>query len=344
MITIAIDAHGGYFPDELLTAVTKASMTREHDERSVYFILVGDENQLTQQLSHISHNPERLSVVHAPDLVELGDAPLQASRDKPFNPVATACKLVKDGHADAVVSAGNPGIAVLAAKSHFELIPGIQRAALAAVYPTPRRKNNARDPFSLLLDVGASVRASSDDLIGFAKMGAAYARQVSHNLTPRVALLSNSRERHVGPPNVLGAFDALDAIDGIEFIGCIEGHDIPRGAADVIVCEGLVGDVTIKLLEGVGETAFDLARTAYEDKFVYRQGLRLLSGGLRKIKRLIDYEEYGGAPLLGFENLMILAHPRSRERALNNAIKLAIRNVRQDLTGELAKATSLPED
>lgn len=341
MITIAIDAMGGYHREELLAAVAAASnRPDEHSERPVFFILVGDELQLAEELATISHNPERLSVVHAPHAVGMGESAAAAMRHKPHNSVALASKLVADGDADAVISAGHPGLAVLSAHEHFALLPGVGRAALAAVYPTPRQRGEKNDPFSLLLDVGASIHASADDLVDFARMGAAYARVVSRNASPRVALLSNSREGAVGPRSVVAAHRRLLELEDINFIGNIEGHDIPRGHADVIVCEGFVGDVTIKILEGVGEAAFELARSAYERKFVYRQGLRLLSGGLKKIKRLIDFEEYGGAPLLGFEQLMILAHPRSGQRAIDNALRLAIRNVREDLVGQLTVAVA----
>lgn len=339
MITIAIDAMGGYHPEALLDAVAAASMyPDESSERPVFFTLVGEERHLARQLGQRRHNAERISVVHAPQPAPLEASAQQLLAEHPHNPTTTACQLVADGHAQAVVSAGHPGLAVLSARHHFELVPGVGRAALASVYPTPRVRGAREDPFSLLLDVGASIRASASNLVDFALMGSAYARVISKNPRPRVALLSNSREGTHGPEAVVEAHAQLRERSGIDFIGNLEGHDIPHGHADVIVCEGFVGDVTIKILEGVGEAAVELARSAYERKFVYRQGLRLLSGGLKKIKRLIDFEEYGGAPLLGFEHPMILAHPRSSERAIANALRLAIRNVREDLPGQLAEA------
>ncbi|MEC9441516.1 MAG: phosphate acyltransferase PlsX [Myxococcota bacterium] len=336
MTTIAVDAMGGYHPDAVLAAVAEASMFRdEHSEQPVFFSLVGDERTLTSKLSGLSHNPERINVVHAPDHVGMAESPQRAFENHPLNATTVACELVAQGHADAVVSAGNPGLAVLSAREHFTLIEGIKRAALASVYPTPRRRGENQDRFSLLLDVGASIHASPEELVSFAIMGSSYARIVSRNENPRVALLSNSREGAMGPTSVVKAHALLQERRDINFIGNIEGHDIPHGNADVIVCEGFVGDVVIKILEGVGEAAMELARSAYERKFVYRQGLRLLSGGLKKIKQVIDFEEYGGAPLLGYEHLMILAHPRSQQRAIHNALRLTIKSAREELAGDM---------
>lgn len=328
-VVVAVDAMGGYHaPGEVVEAVAEASHVSSRRDGAVYFVLVGDEVALTQQLNGLSHNPERIQLVHAPQVIGLGEAAHAALEHKPDASIARACGLVGEGAADVVVSAGHPGAAVLCARQRFELLPGVERAALAAVYPTPRRGASRRDRFSLILDVGASYEASAEELAMFARLGSSYARQISLNPEPRVALLSNSREGRVGPPSVVGAHELLRGDDTIHFIGAIEGHDIPHGHADVIVCEGFVGDVTIKLLEGVGEAAVELARSAYERKFVYRQGLRLLSGGLTRLKALMDFEEYGGAPLLGFRQPMILAHPRSGKRAIANALKLAIKNVR----------------
>lgn len=336
ILTLAIDAMGGYqAPAEVVAAVAAASLV---GRPGVFFTLVGDEAILTSALNQLNHNPERITLAHAEGVIELGEPAMAAFDRKPQCSIAVACELVAQGQADVVISAGHPGAAILAAQRHFTLLPGVRRAALASVYPTPHGHGEHDDRFSLILDVGASLEATGQDLVDFAIMGAAYARQITENLKPKVALLSISREANVGPAAIVEAHAALTKLEGIEFLGNIEGHDIPRGLADVIVCEGYVGDVAIKLLEGIGETAMELARSAYEESFIYRQGLRLLSGGIKKLRQLIDFEEYGGAPLLGCQQLMILAHPRSGRRALDNAIKLGIKTTRQDLSGYMAQA------
>lgn len=335
-ITIAVDAMGGYHaPLDVVAAVAHAS--RVGDE-SVYFMLVGDEVKISEALYQAGHNPERISVVHAPSFIQLGEPAHAAVAAKPDASVALACALVANGDADAMVTAGHPGAAVLSALEHLKPLPHATRAALASVYPTPRARGPQNDRLGLILDVGATMRARPEDLVCFAKMGTAYARTVKGLERPRVALLSNSREARVGPPEIVAAYDMLRAHDAINFYGNIEGDEIPKGDYDVIVCEGFVGDVALKLLEGTGEAAFELARSAYERKVAWRMGLRLLSGGLKKIKTAIDFEEYGGAPLLGVDGVVILAHPKSRRKAVGNALKLAIKNVRGGLTINVAEA------
>lgn len=334
-LTLAIDAMGGYqAPAEVIGAVAAASLV---GDPGVYFTLVGHEAILTSALNQLNHNPERITLAHAEEVIELGEPARAAFERKPDCSISVACELVARGQADVVISAGNPGAAILAAQRHFTLLPGVRRAALASVYPTPHGHGERDNRFSLILDVGASLEATGKDLVDFAIMGSAYARQISGNIKPKVALLSISREANVGPAAIVEAHAALTQLEGIEFLGNIEGHDIPKGFADVIVCEGYVGDVALKILEGVGETAMELARAAYDESFIYRQGLRLLSGGIKKLRQLIDFEEYGGAPLLGCEQLMILAHPRSGRRALDNAIRLAIKTTRQELPGYMAQ-------
>lgn len=335
-ITIAIDAMGGYqAPEKLVRAVAEASL-RHRGEDPVYFALVGDEIALTEQLFDLDHDSERIQLHHAATEIGLSERPRQAIDDRPDASILEAMRLVAEGRADALVSAGNPGVAVLSACERLELIEGVDRAALASVYPTPRLHGQAGDPFSLILDVGASLRAESHHLLEFALMGAAYARIVSDNQDPKVALLSSSRESTVGPREVVEAYELLNDSDAINFYGNIEGHEIPKGLVDVVVCEGFAGDIALKILEGVGEAASDLARAAYRSKLAWRMGLKLLRGGLRRIKELTDFEEYGGAPLLGVDRVVILCHPRSGKKAFSNALKLAIKNVHARLPETIA--------
>ncbi len=339
-ITIAIDAMGGYHaPHEVVRAVARASL-RSDGERPVYFALVGDEIAVTEALFELDHNSERIQLHHAPTVVGMSERPQQALDARPDASILQACRLVDSGEADAVISAGNPGVAVLSSLKEFELLNGVNRAALASVYPTPRVRGETDDPFSLILDVGASLRAGAEELMVFALMGSAYARIVSENEKPKVALLSNSRESTVGPSEVVEAYELLSRHETLNFYGNIEGHEIPRGLADVVVCEGFAGDIAIKILEGVSEAAFDLARSAYHSKVAWRMGLKLLSGGLKQLKQLTDFEEYGGAPLLGVDQVVILCHPRSGHRAIGNALKLAIKNVRARLPEAIAEELS----
>jgi glycerol-3-phosphate acyltransferase PlsX len=211
------------------------------------------------------------------------------------------------------------------------LLPKVRRAALATVYPTRTSHGSKEDPFSLILDVGATVDATAEDLVAFAVMGTAYARIISKNPEPKVALLSNGTESTKGPPRVVEAHAQLKKTPGVNFIGNVEGIDIPKGTADVIVCDGFVGNVCLKMLEGVSETVVELAKYAYKEKLLWRAGLAMLSSGIEKIKEVTDWEQYGGAPILGFDRIFIKAHGRSKAKAIFNAGKVAAKAVNRDL-------------
>jgi glycerol-3-phosphate acyltransferase PlsX len=292
---------------------------------------VGDRALIDDALSQVRYTAERLAVHHAPDFVAMHEKPSLALDARPRCSVLVAAELVREGEADAVVSAGNTGAGVLACARTFNLIPGVRRAALATVYPTAIARGEKNDPFSLILDVGATVDATADDLVAFAVMGTAYARIISKNRNPAVALLSNGTEASKGPTRVVEAHHKLSALSGVRFIGNVEGIDIPKGTADVVVCDGFVGNVCLKMLEGVSETVMELAKYAYKEKLLWRAGLAMLSSGIERIKAVTDWEQYGGAPILGFDRLFIKAHGRSKARAITNAGKVAAKAVKSEL-------------
>lgn len=342
LLRIAVDAVGGdRTPEEAVAAVARAS-TETPSSGPVYFTLVGDESRITDHLVQFGHNPERIQIRHAPDPVD--ESPSAGGEDSSSAAsIEVACETVADGGADAVVTAGPPGATLRAATHYFDRIAGVDRAPLCAVYPTPRERGAGGDRLSLLLDVGAHHSAKARHLLEYALMGSAYARLVGAIAEPRVALLSTSTETYAGPPEVVDAAEQLEADERIRFLGVCEGHQIPTGEADVVVCNGYVGNVTIKLLEGVSEAAVDLARSAYDARFLWRLGLRLLEDGLDRLKRLTDFEEYGGAPVLGLNRILISAHSRSGRKAFGNALRLATKNVRADLPGRLADALRAEE-
>src|SRR5262249_37770000 len=177
---------------------------------------------------------------------------------------------------------------VLACSRRWKRIPGVRRAGLAAVYPTEIRRGKKDDPFSLMLDVGASNEVGPEDLVAFAFLGSAYAARISKNPRPRVALLSNGTEEMKGPPEIVEAHRLLKEQKAIHFIGNVEGVDIPRGTADVVVTPGFVGNVVLKMLEGVSETVLRLAGYAYKEKLLWRGGLVMLAGGFQRAEGLTD--------------------------------------------------------
>jgi len=333
MHRIVVDAMGGdHAPDEIVQGAAEASLALSGAE----IILVGDASVLGRLLPRLRHDGARVRVHHAPTHVEMDEKPAEALAAKPEASIVVAAQLVARGEGDALVSAGNTGASVLACAKTWKLLPGVTRAALAAVYPTELRRGEKDDPFSLILDVGATVDVVAEDLVGFAVMGSAYAKLVSKNKRPRVALLSNGTEPGKGPAAIVGAHAQLVETTELNFIGNIEGLDIPRGVADVVVTGGFTGNVVLKMLEGVSETVVRLARYAHKERLAWRLGLLALSGAIEQLKELTDWQQYGGAPLLGFQHPFIKCHGRSNARAVTNGIKVAHKALVGDLCGNIA--------
>jgi glycerol-3-phosphate acyltransferase PlsX len=302
-------------------------------------VLVGNAPQIQQLLARTSYNAELIDIHHAADVIGMADDPKEAVRRHPDASLVVAASLVEKGRAAAMVSAGNTGAAVLVCARHFPLIPGVRKTALASVYPR-QIDYQGQDPFALLLDVGATIRCESTELVQFALMGSAYAKRVSKSTAPRVGLLNMGREDNKGGDALVEAHRRLTAMSEINFVGNIEGHEIPTGRADVVVCEGLLGNVVLKLLEGLGEVVGDLASTAAQQNWRWRLGLAMLSGGVGRLRELTDYATYGGAPILGFQHIFIKAHGRSTERAIGNAVKVAAKAVRDEVAQDIATAIS----
>jgi glycerol-3-phosphate acyltransferase PlsX len=337
MQRIVVDAMGGdSAPEEIVKGAAEASIALADAE----IILVGDAAVLGGILPRLRHDGARVRVHHASQYVEMDEKPAEAIAAKPDASILVAAELVAAGEGDAMVSAGNTGASVLSCARRWKLIPGVRRAALASVYPTELRRGDKNDPFSLILDVGATIDASAEDLVTFAIMGSAYAGLVSRNRRPRVALLSNGTEAGKGPAAVVTAHQILLESTELNFIGNVEGLDIPRGVADVIVCNGFVGNVVLKMLEGVSETVVRLARYAHKEKLTWRLGLMALSSALSQLKAVTDWQQYGGAPLLGFEHPFIKAHGRSNAHAVTNAIKVAAKAHAGDLCGHIARGVA----
>ncbi len=333
MPTIALDAMGGdHAPDAIVRGAALVSTTTD-----IETLLVGDEARVQAILDQVPYNPEHLAIVPATAVIGMGDDPREAMRTKKDASLLVAIRAAAEGRADAVVSAGNTGACILGAAEHFGLLPGIRRAALASVYPR-QTEHEGQDRMALLLDVGATIRSEADELVQFALMGSAYARRISKVAEPRVGLLNMGAEETKGGQVLVEAHRRLRQQTTVNFVGNVEGHDLVRGKADVIVCEGLLGNVALKLLEGISSTFDDLARAAAEQRLVWRVGLRLLSQGIERVQALTDYTQYGGSPILGFDRLFIKCHGRSNAHAIANAVKVAAKAVRDRVPAEIRDA------
>lgn len=341
MVTVALDAMGSDLGPRV-TVAGAAALSRARGAPAM--VLVGDEAVLRRELSLHDHERARLRIVHTPRFVAQDDKPTAALDAAPDCSVLRAAELVRAGEADVLVSAGNTGAVTLACARTFERLPGVARAALGAVYPTERRRGEKDDPFSLILDAGLTLDPTAEDLVAFAVMGSAYAARISRNPRPRVALLSIGTEPTKGTRAVVEAHARLGRLRGIDFIGNIEGMDIPKGTADVVVAAGFTGNIVLKMLEGVAETVMRLGRYAGDQSLRYKAGLALLAPAVRKLRRATDWEQYGGAPLLGFDRICIKAHGRSTARAIGNAIRVATRAARSDLVGSIRQGLAELDD
>ena len=336
MPRIAVDAMGGDFaPDEVVKGVARVSL-----DADIQMVLVGNVDRIQALLDAGPYNPERISVRHCSSSISMSEDPREALRSKRDASVAVAARMVAAGEADAMVSAGNTGACVLAAAKTFKLIKGVRKAALASVYPR-QTEYPGQDALGLLLDVGATIRCDAIELAQFAVMGSAYARRISKQPAPRVGLLNMGVEESKGGDVLVEAHRRLRSLPSINFVGNVEGNDVATGKADVVIAEGLLGNVVLKLLEGVGEVATNLAVHAAHDNWRWRLGMAMLSTGIARMRDLTDFRTYGGAPVLGFESLCIKAHGRSTAPAIANAIKVAAKAVRDRIAPEIAEAVAL---
>ncbi len=330
-ITIVVDAMGG---DNAPQAVIRGVVMAAKDN-PVKIILVGDEKSIKNELANQKY-PEGSIVIHPTDeQIEMDENPQEAVTKKTGSSIVRAAQILGADKADALISAGSTGTVVLASAKYIPRIYGVRRTAIATVYPTLNELKRD-DYLSLMLDVGANVHSSSEELVQFALMGAGYVSEVRGIEKPIVALLNIGEEETKGGEKMKLTYQILKKIPNINFYGNIEGKDLMRGVADVIVTEGFVGNTVIKTLEGAAQTVSHLGKIAFKTKLLWKIGLMMLSKGIQALKEVTDYSEYGGAPLLGFEKIVIIAHGRSNPKAISNAIKVASKCVRDDLCGHIS--------
>lgn len=307
---IAVDAMGGDMaPREIVRGALLAAT-----EYNISLILVGDEEQIQAELGH-ADTAGLIDITHAPDVIGMEEHPAIAVRRKKNSSIVKATQLVRDGRAGAVVSAGNTGAAMTAALLYLGRIKGVDRPAIAGILPSEKG-------CALMLDVGANVDCKPAHLLRFGIMGYHYAKKIMGIPRPRVGLLSNGEEDHKGNETTLTAFPQLQAA-GINFIGNIEGRDIFSGHADVIVCDGFIGNIVLKAGEGMATLLLKMVKGEITRSYLAKFGMVMASPALKELKKRLDYNEYGGAPFLGVNGVSIICHGSSTSNAIKNAIKLA---------------------
>lgn len=309
-VKVAVDAMGGdNAPEEIVKGAVEA--VKECDKIQV--ILVGQENVVKETLSHYEYPKDRISVVHAEEVITNDEAPVMAIRRKKESSIVVAMNLVKKGEADAFVSAGSTGAVLVGGQLIVGRIKGIERPPLAPLIPTI-------NGVSLLIDCGANVDARSSHLVQFAKMGSVYMEHVVGVKNPRVAIVNIGAEEEKGNMLVKETYPLLKNCNEINFIGSIEARDIPFGKADVIVCEAFVGNVILKLYEGVGAAMMKKIKGGLMSTVRSKLGALLVKPALKKTLKSFDASEYGGAPMLGLNGLVIKTHGSSKSIEVKNSI------------------------
>ncbi|MDD3652924.1 MAG: phosphate acyltransferase PlsX [Desulfotomaculaceae bacterium] len=327
---VAVDAMGGdYAPVEIVKGALQAV-----EELGLAIDLVGDEKQIYAELNKY-HAGDLVRVIHAAEVIEMRDHPAVAVRRKKNSSIVKATQLVKDGAVKAVVSAGNTGASMTSALLTLGRIKGIDRPALAIVLP-------GENGFTLLLDIGANVDCKPRNLLQFSIMGYLYARQILGVTNPRIGLLSNGEEETKGNEITLAAFPLL-ANAGFNFIGNVEGRDIYRGVADVLVCDGFVGNIVLKAGEGLAESLFKIMKEEIMRSITNWGNRRVTGAALQEMQRRIEFAEYGGAPLLGVNGVSVVCHGRSSAKAIKNAIRVAKEAVDNDLVNEIRESIMIAE-
>ncbi len=338
MVTIAVDAMGGDFaPREEIDGSIQAVTTLEN----VRVILVGHEDVLRRELKRRDGSAswkDLIEVRHAKDTITMEDSAARAVRAKRDSSIRVAARLVHEGVAQGFVSAGNTGATMATAKLVQGMVPGVDRPALASAFPSIKGKP------VVLLDVGANVDSTPRMLAQFAVMGEIYSRVIFGNRSPRVGLLSIGEEEHKGNDLTRAATPLLRALP-IQFIGNVEGRDLYSGIADVIVCDGFVGNVALKVSEGLGEMIKNLLRESLDATMARKVGYLLSRSAFKAFAKRLDYSEYGGAPLLGVRGVCIVCHGRSNANAMKNAIRIAAGfaegAVNEKIEAELAQSTAV---
>src|SRR5271166_5931703 len=329
MLTIAVDAMGG---DHAPKAEVEGAIRAARD-LGVKVILVGQEDMVRRELEVQDGNGMLpIEIVHASERVTMEDSAAKAFRAKRDSSLRIASRLVRDGVAQGFVSAGNTGAVMATAKIVQGVIHGVDRPALAGIFPSLIGKP------VVVIDVGANVDCSSRMLAQFAVMGEIYSRVVLHQPRPKVGLLSIGEEEHKGNDTTRAATPLLKSLP-LDFVGNVEGRDIYTGKSDVIVCDGFIGNVALKVSEGLVDMIKQLLQESLKQTITRKIGYVLSREAFRDFKKRVDYSEYGGAPLLGVKGVCIIAHGRSNANAIKNAIRVAAEfsdgNVNQRIEDEL---------
>jgi glycerol-3-phosphate acyltransferase PlsX len=324
---IAVDVMGGDHGCGVIIAGVKAALEENKDITSIY--LVGNKADIHAALPARGFRDHRVRIIHASEVVEMEDKPAIALRKKKDSSIARAAELVSEGKADALISLGNTGGIFAAGTFKVGRIEGVDRGCIATVIPRPTNE-------FVLLDSGANVECKPFHLAQFAVMGSVYSREVLKRKNPRVGILSIGSEDSKGNELTLEAFKLCKKLN-LNFIGNVEGHDLFKDHVDVVVCDGFVGNIVLKTCESLAVGMFTMLKRELMHTAQRQLGAYLAKGAFHAIRRRMDPEIYGGAPLLGFNGLVFKAHASARERAVTSAIRVTANAVKTQINQTIAR-------
>ncbi len=324
-IRVVLDAMGG---DNGCAAMVDGAIQAVKDNSNVDVILVGQEEVVRAELGKYTYPEAQIKIVHASEVIETGEPPVLAIRRKKGSSIVVGLNLVKKGEADAFVSAGSTGAVLVGGQLIVGRIKGVERPPLGVLIPTTKG-------VSLLVDNGANVDARASHLVQFAKMGSIYMENVVGIKNPRVSIVNVGVEEEKGNALVKETFPLLKECDDINFTGNIEAREIPHGGADVIVCEGFTGNVILKLYEGVGSALIGEVKKGMTSTIRSTIGALLVKPALKKTLKRFDAAEYGGAPMLGLNGLVVKTHGSSTAKEVKNTIAQCITFKEQDIVNKM---------
>lgn len=323
-LRIAVDAMGGDFaPTAVVNGAYQAAA-----EDGVSILLVGDEEIVRSKLARLGEPVDSIEVVHAEEVVGMDEPAITPIRRKRKSSIRVCGELVKEGRAQAMVTAGNTGATLIVAKMVVGAIEGVDRPALAAVLPNARGK-------TVLLDVGANIDSKPAHLRQFAVMGFFFAQEILGTETPRVGLMSIGEEETKGTDLTRAVFREMQKTSGFNFVGNVEGRDVFKGSVDVVVCDGFVGNAILKSAESMAQMVATMIRQEVGASWRNRMGYVLARPAFEGLRRRLDYREYGGAPLLGIEGGCFIGHGRSNPKAIRNSIRRAVEFCEADLHNKI---------
>lgn len=327
VITVAVDAMGG---DNAPSEVIKGAIEAVQEKKDIKVKLVGKEDVIRNGLQEYNYDNRQIEIVHADEVITNNESPVLAIRRKKNSSIVTALNLVKHGEADAFVSAGSTGAVLAGGQLIVGRIPGVERPPLAPLIPT-------MNGVSLLIDCGANVDARPSHLVQFAKMGSIYMEHVVGINKPKVAIVNIGAEEEKGNQLVKETFPLLKECRDINFTGSIEAREIPYGEADVIVCEAFVGNVILKLYEGLGSALIKKIKQGLMSSMKSKIGALLSKPALKETLKDFDSSRYGGAPLLGLNGLVVKTHGNAQSNEIKNSILQCVTFTEQSINEKILK-------